>query len=229
MLKPQNRVIMISGANRGIGLACAEHLAELGYALSLGARSPEKIPDGPWSRHYWDATVIDSSASWAAETLETHGKLDGIVMNAGIELGGDLLSGDEAKFDDMWEVNFKGPLRLIRATYEPLKASGHGRVINIVSLAGKRILYDEILGYNASKFAALSLTHAIRKRGWEDGVRATALCPGLVETDMTEGRDPGPGRFKIAPQTIAASAAYALSLPNDAVVAELLVNSTRSL
>jgi len=213
MLKPDNRVIMISGANRGIGLACAEHLAELGYTLALGARSPEKIPDGPWSKHYWDATDIESSASWTAETLKTHGKLDGIVMNAGIELGGDLLNGDEAEFDDMWEVNFKGP------------ASGHGRVVNVVSLAGKRILFEEILGYNASKFAALSLTHAIRKRGWDDGVRATALCPGLVETDMTDGRDPGPGRFKIAPETIAASAAYALSLPNEAVVAELLVNS----
>lgn len=225
MLSPSGRVVMVSGANRGIGLATARHLSELGYSLSLGAREPSAIPSGEWLTHEWQATDAATGESWVQQTLARFGRIDGVVMNAGIELGGALLDGPEEQFDRMWDVNFKGPLRLVRACMPSLKASGAGRVVNVVSLAGKRVLRHEILGYSASKHAALALTHAVRRAGWDDGVRATAVCPGMVETDMTAGSTPSAGQFKIAPQTIAASIAYALALPNDAVVAELLINS----
>ena len=226
MLKPDGRVVMISGANRGIGLAVARVLAEAGYQLSLGARNPEDIPaiDGALTAH-WDASARESSTAWAAATIAEFGRIDAVVMNAGVELGGTLEGDDEDAFDTMWDVNFKGPLRLIRATMPALRASGHGRVVNIVSLAGKRVLRHEILGYSASKHAALSLTHAIRRSGWDDNVRATAICPGMVDTDMVSHVSVGDGQFKIAPETIAHSVAYALALPNEAVVAELLINS----
>ena len=229
MLQPDGRVILVSGANRGIGLAAARHLAALGYRLSLGARRPDSIPeDFAWGdalSHAWEATDPDSSAAWVDATIARFGRIDGVVMNAGIEVGGALVDGDEDEFDQMWDVNFKGPLRLIRACLPHLRASGQGRVVNIVSLAGKRVLRHEILGYSASKHAALALTHAIRRAGWDDGVRATALCPGMVDTDMVAHARTAEGQFKIAPETIAASIAYALSLPNEAVLAELLINS----
>jgi NAD(P)-dependent dehydrogenase (short-subunit alcohol dehydrogenase family) len=132
---------------------------------------------------------------------------------------------DETAFDRMWEVNFKGPLRLARAAMPALRACGNGRIVNIVSLAGKRLLAPPLLGYSASKFAALVLTHAIRREGWKDGVRATAICPGMVDTRMVADAKPGEGEFKIEPEAIAETVAYALSLPNDASVAEILVNS----
>ncbi|MEM7061078.1 MAG: SDR family NAD(P)-dependent oxidoreductase [Pseudomonadota bacterium] len=228
MIDLNGTVVMISGANRGIGLATARALATKGCRLSLGARSPDKIPTdiaGDPLIHSWDATDPDGSARWAAATLDHFGRIDAVVMNAGVELGGNLLDGPEEDFDQMWAVNFKGPLRLVRAVWPSLQASGQGRVINVVSLAGKRVLRHEILGYSASKFAALSLTHAVRRAGWEDGIRATAVCPGMVETDMVAHVTVPEGQFKIAPETIAETVAYALSIPNDAVVAEILVNS----
>lgn len=229
MLKAKGRVVMISGANRGIGAAVARTLADCGYSLSLGARDPQAITktDLPQDTltHAWEATDPETSQSWADATLAAFGRIDAVVMNAGVELGGDLETGDEADFDRMWDVNFKGPLRLVRAVLPSLRQSGHGRVINIVSLAGKRLLRHEILGYSASKFAALSLTHAVRRSGWDDGVRATAICPGMVDTDMVAHVVVAPDQFKIAPETIAESTAYALSLPNEAVVAEILINS----
>ncbi len=228
MLKPNGRVIMISGANRGIGLATAQVLAAQGYTLSLGARQPDAIDttgmNDPMTFR-WDATERATSAGWAQATLDRFGRIDGVVMNAGVELGGPLEGDDEDAFDQMWEVNFKGPLRLVRATLPALRASGQGRVINLVSLAGKRVRSDQILGYSASKHAAIALTHAIRMAAWEDGVRATSICPGLVETDMTDHVSAPEGSFKIAPETIGESVAYALALPNEAVVAELLINS----
>lgn len=226
MLDPTDRVVMISGANRGIGLATARSLAAKGYRLSLGVRRPDELdaPEGAMV-HHWDATDRTTSTAWAEATREAFGRIDAIVLNAGIELGGALEDEDETALDAMWEVNFKGPLRLVRACLPDLRSSGHGRVINIVSLAGKRVLRHEILGYSASKHAALALTHAIRRAGWDDGLRATAICPGMVETDMVAHVQTAEGQFKIAPETIAETAAYALSLPNEAVVAEILVNS----
>jgi NADP-dependent 3-hydroxy acid dehydrogenase YdfG len=229
MLNPDGRVIMVSGANRGIGLATAQALAKLGYTLSLGTRAPERMPmdglDGAMI-HHWDATKAATSAEWASATQQRFGRIDGVVMNAGVELGGALEGeNDEDAFNQMWDVNFMGPLRLVRATLPALRACGQGRVINVVSLAGKRVRSDKILGYSASKHAANALTHAIRMSGWEDGVRATSICPGLVETDMTAHATAPAGSFKIAPDAIAQSIAYALSLPNEAAVAEVLVNS----
>ncbi len=229
MLSPDGRVILISGANRGIGRATARLLAAKGYRLSLGARDPDAIERADFEANLhvarWDATEPETSSAWAADVLQNFGRIDGIVLNAGVAITAGLEDGDEADFDTMWEVNFKGPLRLTRASMPALRSSGHGRVVNIVSLSGKRLLSGSMLGYSASKFAALTLTHAIRHDGWADGVRATAICPGLVETRMVADIEPSEGQFKIDPDTIAETVAYSLSLPNEAAVAEILVNS----
>ena len=228
MIKPDGRVVMISGANRGIGLATAKHLSQLGYTLSLGARDPASIPMeglGDALTHRWEATEAATSDAWVAATMERYGRLDAVFLNAGVEVGGSLLTGKEEEFDLMFAVNFKGPLWLTRAALPHLKASGHGRVINLVSLAGKRVMRAEILGYSASKFAANALTHAIREGGWADGVRATSICPGLVDTRMVEHVTPPDGAFKIEPEDIAQTVAYALSLSSSASVAEIGVNS----
>lgn len=231
MLAPDGRVVMISGANRGIGLAAARVLAAEGYSLSLGARNINKLeeaisdlPPGQVLRARWEANDRASSADWVAATLEHFGRLDGVVANAGLSLPARLEDDDETPYDEMWEVNFKGPLRLIRAALPSLRAVKTGRVVVLASLSGKRVLSDS-LGYPASKFAAVALTHAVRQAGWTDGVRATAVCPGMVDTDMVADKPVPEGAFKIEPEVIARAVAYLLSLPNNASVAELLINS----
>ena len=231
MLTPDGRVIMISGANRGIGLATAKLLVDRGYQLSLGARdvaaldaATASLPADRILRHEWDARDRDTYKAWVAATKEHFGRIDGVFANAGIALNVTLEDEDETAYDEMWEVNFKGPLRLIRAAMPMLRAAGAGRVVTLASLAGKRVL-NENLGYPVSKFAAVALTHAVRRAGWDDGVRATALCPGMVDTDMVADMPVAEGAFKIEPEAIAESVAYLLSLPNNASVAELLVNS----
>ena len=229
MLTPENRVVMISGANRGIGLAIARLLSSSGYTLSLGCRDPAAVDEtqfsGPATIHQYDAGDPTTANTWTEATLEEFRRIDAIVLNAGVMLPVSLTDDNEKGLDHMWDVNFKGPLRLVQSTLGALKESGNGRVITIVSLSGKRVMGSGNLGYSASKFAALSLTHAIRHEGWDVGVRATAICPGLVETDMVSHVKAPSGEFKITPETIAATTAYALSLPNSAAVAEILVNS----
>lgn len=229
MLAAADRVVMISGANRGIGAAVAATLARQGYQLSLGAREPAAISTSELPAatltHAWNAENPADSAAWVSATREHFGRVDALVLNAGVMIPAGLKDGQLDDMDTMWAVNFKGPLHLVQAALPALRQSGQGRVANVVSLGGKRLLSPGNLGYSASKFAALALTHAIRQDGWDDGIRATAICPGLVDTDMVTGVEPASGQFKISPDTIAASVAYALSLPNEATVAELLINS----
>ncbi len=218
-LSPKDRVILISGANRGIGRAIAERLYKDGYRLSLGVRRPQSLK-----------TVI---ARMAAKRVFIHaydadarrfGRVDGVVNNAGVGMDFSVEDGDESALDEMWTVNTKGPLRVIRAAYPWLKASGSGRVVNIVSLSGKRVSTESFTGYAMSKFATMALTHGVRHSGWEHGIRATAICPGFVATDMTAGVTAVPADKMIQPGAIAELVATVLSLPNSASVAEIPVN-----
>ena len=134
MIAPDGRVVMISGANRGIGLATAKHLAQLGYLLSLGGRDPQALaaataglPEDRVLRCTWEASDKAASKAWVAQTVERFGRIDAVFANAGISLAANLKDEDEAPYDAMWEVNFKGPLRMIRAALPMLRASGSGR------------------------------------------------------------------------------------------------------
>jgi len=230
-LSPKDRVILISGANRGIGRAIAERLYDEGYSLSLGARRPESLKPviaamegGRVSTHGYDARKAPSAAAWVAAAAKRFGRIDGLVNNAGIGLDFTVEDDDETALDEMWTVNTKGPLRLIRAAFPFLKASGAGRVVNIVSLSGKRVAGDALTGYSMSKFATMALTHAVRYSGWNHGIRSTAICPGYVATDMTADVTALPRKKMIEPGAVAALVATVLSLPNSASVVEIPVN-----
>jgi NADP-dependent 3-hydroxy acid dehydrogenase YdfG len=230
MLSPEGRVVMVSGANRGIGLAVAHCLHAKGYRLSLGGRDVAKLTtalDGfDTSRIIavaFDARDRASCEAWVERTVSHFGRIDGLVNNAGIALTAGIEDDDEAAYDAMWEVNVKGPLRLIRLALPYLRRSGSGRVVNLSSLSGKRVRNANV-GYAMSKFAVIALTHAVRRLGWDDGVRATAVCPSFVATDMTSEVTAVSRGEMIQPADLAELVATVLALPNNAVVAELLVN-----
>jgi NADP-dependent 3-hydroxy acid dehydrogenase YdfG len=230
-LAPEGRVVLVSGANRGIGKAIAEALYSQGYFLSLGARDPDSLAPlldqmdaAKVMGHGFQARDAGSAAAWVAATAERFGRIDALVNNAGVVHDFRVDDPDEAKLDEMWEVNVKAPLRLIRAALPHLQQAGSGRVINVVSLSGKRVKSAEIGGYAMTKHAAAALTHALRHAGWDHGIRATSICPGLVATDMTAEVTTVPREQMIQPAAIAQLVATVLALPNTAAVAEILVN-----
>src|SRR5258708_11509076 len=191
MLSPEGRVIMVSGANRGIGLAVARCLHDKGYRLSLAGRDAGKLAaaHGDFDKARvisisFDARDRASCAAWVERTAGHFGRIDGLVNNAGISLKVGIEDDDEAAYDAMWEVNVKGPLRLIRLALPYLRQSGTGRIVNVSSLSGKRVK-NANAGYAMSKFAVIAFTHAVRRIGWEDAMRATSDCPSFVATDMT--------------------------------------------
>ncbi|WP_026872849.1 SDR family NAD(P)-dependent oxidoreductase [Inquilinus limosus] len=223
------RVAMISGAGRGIGAEIAAALARAGWRLSLGARNPAQLipPEGADAlAHRFDARDPDSERLWVEATAERFGRIDAVIANAGIMIPKTVIAADDADLDDLIQVNVKSPLRLVRAAWPHLVASGHGRVVTIASLSGKRVKSATSGLYAVSKFAALALTHAIRHAGWDEGVRATAVCPGFVATDMAAGLTNRPPEAMTQPQDVARIVAFLLDLPDTASIAEIPINST---
>lgn len=221
MLDPQGRVVMVSGASRGIGRAIAEELQRLGCEVSAGVRDPGHAPRGCFAAHY-DAVEAASADAWVEATLARFGRIDGVVNAAGILAPGNFLRGAVADIEAMWRVNMMGPLLLVRAAWNALAQGGTGRVLTIASLSGKRVGNDNT-GYQTSKFAAVALTHSIRKEGWKQGIRATAVCPGYVATDMTVNAT-FPREEMTDAADLAVLACTAMHMPNNASVAELPVN-----
>jgi len=148
-----------------------------------------------------------------------------VVANAGLLVTKSAIEAEDDDLDAMLEVNVKSPRRLVKAAWPHLRESGAGRVVIVGSLSGKRVASSSTALYSMTKFAAVALAHALRREGWEDGVRATAVCPGLVDTDMARGAfgDAG-GDPMTTPEDVARLISLAVSLPNSASVAELHVN-----
>ena len=150
-----------------------------------------------------------------------------LVNNAGIYRQVNYEEGSEEDLDEMWEINVKAPFRLTRLVMPALKSCGTGRIVNVASTDGLRFRDNSSsIGYTMSKHALVAMTQAARQFGYDDGVRATALCPGAVDTDMIAGlAGVTPAAGRLAPATIAHLVATILSLPNNASVAILPVNT----
>jgi NADP-dependent 3-hydroxy acid dehydrogenase YdfG len=230
MLTPEGRVIMVSGANRGIGRAIAEALYRAGYTLSLGARDPPSLEPvaGEWAEgrvllERYDAEEQATHRRWVDATASRFGRIDGLVNNAGMVVRVRIEDEKDTELDRMWAVNVKAPLSMIRTALPHLRRSGAGRIVNVVSIAGKAV-YNNNAGYAMTKFAAVALSHAARRAGWEDGVRCTALCPGFVATDMTADVESFPHEQMMEPGDIAEVVLTVLGLSNNASIAELVIN-----
>lgn len=221
-------VAMISGATGGIGGAIARSLHKAGYRLSLGIRTPRQVPGFDSSAEEvkmfsYDATRPEDAQAWVSETVQHFGRIDVLVNCAGTYRTVTLEEGSEEDLEALFEVNVKAPYRLIRAALPELKKCGRGRVINLASLSGKRVRNLNV-GYQMSKFALVALTHAVRRDGWEHGVRATAICPGWVRTEMAAKIASMPLEEMTDPDELAALVTSVIGLSNTASVAELLVN-----
>ena len=214
---------MVSGARRGLGRCIAERLLAKGYLVSAGLRQSGGPKHPNLFAASYDAAVRGSAEAWVGATHERFGRIDAVVNAAGINLRGALLDPDETGFDANWEINVKAPMRVIRAAWPFLVAAGEGRVVTLASLSGKRVRNDN-LAYAMGKFSVMALNQEVRRLGWNDGIRATALCPGFVDTDMTSQVTKVPRAQMSRPEDIAVLVETLIALPNTASVAELLVN-----
>jgi len=223
MLNVDNRIVMVSGASRGIGRTVVDRLLKSGFRVSAGLRDPGRLQQSEkLMTHRYDAEDAESPISWVNATVARWAGVDAVVNAAGINPKVRVSDDGEDQLDEMWRINVKGPLRIIRAALPHLAVCGHGRVVNLGSLSGRRV--GSNVGYAMTKHAVVALTHGLRREGRAAGIRATVICPGYVATDMTLNDDEIPRHEMSQPEDIAHLVETALMLPNNASVSELLVH-----
>jgi NAD(P)-dependent dehydrogenase (short-subunit alcohol dehydrogenase family)/broad specificity phosphatase PhoE len=228
----QSPAVLISGANRGIGSAIAKELIAQGYRVSLAARQLYvlKAAFGPENKqiHFarFDAEEPGTMEAWVSAAFAKLGRIDGLVNNAGYGEHVHLKAVDYEELDKQWRINAVAPLRLTELCLPYLKSAGSGRIVNIGSMSGIRVL-NSFVGYNMTKFALRGLTQTTLHDAWNEGVRVTSICPGFVRTDMSAYATQIAPEEMIQPETIAKLVRHAIELPNNASVPEIQVRCQR--
>ena len=215
---------LVTGGSSGIGFAIARMLREDGYALTLAARTPERVGAAADELGAL-AVAADVSREEDCERLvaahtERHGGLDVLVNAAGIGIAGNIGDLSTKRYDLQMDVNVRGAFLVTREALPHLRAAC-GFVINIASIAGT-IPAPGLSIYGASKAALIALTKSLNHEEAANGVRATAICPGFVDTRMAEWSGLS-GEAMIQPEDCAQLVRTVLHLSPHARVPEIVI------
>jgi short-subunit dehydrogenase len=229
------RAAIVTGASRGIGLAIAEVLGAEGFGLTLVARKPDtleaaaaRLRERGVEVEHIPANLADEDA--IREVLRVHrerfGRLDVLVNNAGMGVGA-AADEHETKFVDMQlDVNLKAVILFYKESLGLLRAAGaehrNALVVNMASMAGKSP-QPWLSVYAATKAGVIAYTRAMNKELSEQGIKSVALCPGFVDTDMSEFvRDAIPVEKMLRPEDIAEGVRFLLRLSSNCVIPEIV-------
>jgi NADP-dependent 3-hydroxy acid dehydrogenase YdfG len=218
------KVALVTGASRGIGAAIARELDRAGVRLGLASRSGSDL--GIAGAVAMPTDVRDPAALEAlvGATVDRFGRLDILVVNAGVGGYGSFLDLDPEVLEEMIDVNVKGALYTVRAALPHLVRSDAADLVTVASEAGRRGLPYEAT-YCASKFAQVGLTRALDHELREQGVRCTNVCPGGVHTDFAMGRGRTPDMPALAgmmdAQDVAETVMFVLTRPRNHRILEV--------
>ena len=192
MGKLEGKVAIVTGASRGIGAAIVKKLADEGAKVVACARSIESCEGAALCRKVdvSDAAQVDACVK---ETLAEFGRIDILVNNAGVTRDGLLMRMSDADWDQVLDINLKGPFLFTRAVSRPMMknkgADGMpcgGSIVNIASVVGITGNAGQA-NYTASKGGVIAFTKTVAKELGSRNVRCNAVAPGFIESQMTAG------------------------------------------
>ena len=183
------RLALVTGGGKGLGAAIARKLAAGGARVAVMGRDVEALDRVAHEIGglALQADVTDADATTLALARLHHelGPVQILVQNAGIAIGASLAATDDALWDRTMAINVTAPFRIARAILPEMTKSGWGRVVHVSSNAGLTG-YAYTAAYCASKHALVGLTRALAVEVAKTGVTVNAVCPGFLDTEMTE-------------------------------------------
>ena len=182
---------IVTGAARGLGRAAAERLHEQGASVAVHVRDLRRaaaVADALGDRAFaveGDLALEGVPAAIVRRTVERFGRVDVLVNNAALPLTTRFEQISAEEWRRALEVNMTAPFLLIQAAVPHMKAQGYGRVVNVSSTAGRMVSTLGGAHYTASKTGLLGLTRAAAKELGKYGITVNAVCPGMIDTELT--------------------------------------------
>lgn len=234
------KLVVITGASSGFGMALAKQFAEAGNPLLLLARRVEKmealnLPNTLCRKV--DVTDADAFESAVREAEEQFGKTDLLVNNAGVMLLGSLENQAASEWQTMLNVNVMGVMNGMKIVMDDMKARKSGTIINLSSIAGKQP-FPAHAAYCASKYGVTGLTAVARAEMSPHNVRVLSICPGAVGTELLSHTTSDEikagynewknnvGAVNITADDVATTIKFAYELPQSVSLREIIITDT---
>ncbi|NMZ69645.1 NADP-dependent 3-hydroxy acid dehydrogenase YdfG [Pseudomonas peli] len=236
------KVVIITGASSGLGEATARHLAEKGARVVLAARRKDKLDalvaelvaaGGQAVAYQTDVTSQDDVKALIQGAIDTFGRLDVLVNNAGLMAIAPLSEGRVDEWDRMIDINIKGLLYGVAAALPVFQQQNSGHFINIASVAGLKVFSPGGTVYSGTKFAVRAISEGLRH---EVGgrIRTTTIEPGAVDSELKFGSSHQASRDfvvdfyqqAIPADSVARAIAFAIEQPADVDINEIVLRPT---
>jgi NAD(P)-dependent dehydrogenase (short-subunit alcohol dehydrogenase family) len=185
-----NKVVLITGGSRGLGLVLAREAARQGARVAICARDAEELAraradlrgrDAPMFAIPCDVTDRDQVEEMVRAVERHFGRIDVLINNAGVIEVGPVETMTLDDFEEAMATHYWGPLYATLAVLPGMRQRRRGRIVNISSIGGK-IAVPHLVPYDASKFALVGLSEGLRAELARDGIVVTTVCPGLMRT-----------------------------------------------
>lgn len=235
------KLVVITGASSGFGLALAKEFSNDGYPVLLLARRLEKmqklnLPNSICKKV--DVTDKEAFESAIREAEEIYGKTDLLINNAGVMLLGDISTQDSNEWQTMLNVNVMGVMNGMQIVMNDMKERKFGTIINVSSIAGLKS-YHNHAAYCASKFGVSGMTEVVREDLSPFNVRVLSICPGAVATELIghttdknivddyKNYNKSIGAINITATDVAKTIKYAYELPQAVSLREIIITDTK--
>jgi NADP-dependent 3-hydroxy acid dehydrogenase YdfG len=237
------KTVVITGASSGMGAAAARHLAAKGAAVVLGARRTDRIEalvaeiteaGGKAIALATDVTKREDLLRLVDVAVDTYGRVDVIINNAGVMPLSPLERVKVDEWDQMIDVNLKGVLYGIAAALPHMIAQKSGHIINVSSVAGHKLFGGSAV-YSATKFAVRAMSEGLRQEMAPHNIRTTIISPGAVktelldhisETDVQKANQNYVAEIGVPAETLARLVAFAINEPEGVGINEILFRPT---